>query len=466
MLTACLAVVILGPVLAFGNGFYSPTVGQRASAMGGAFIGLADDYSAVHWNPAGITQIKGMEATVSGQDVVSFTSREGFVRYYGYGATADLYALGEIGATGTINNRIAPGFFFYTDAGPLRSVFDKVGVAAYTLCEYGSEWSGDNVLSNDDFVWHEDDFLYRGVFGESQDYESRVKTYVISPVVAKEVMPGLSVGVSANFAYSHFEMNDVFMEGIVDTIDDPNSPFPEYGLALIPVQMSDDVTGWGYGATVGVLYRASSRASVGLTLRTPITVSYDGVFSLRINPLWTGEQAFHQKSDFELTYPMWVGLGGAYRDFLFDGLTVTGDVQWTAWSSIDKIQRNIVWGGQWSPEDIESFEVFDTTTLNWEDTIEVAVGFDYRLGRSMSLNLGYRSSPSPSPDETYDFVLPMTGKNVIATGVTYRQDFWRATFALEYQAGDKRRLTGTTSDMSGSHVEDLLVPSLSFTYAF
>ena len=42
MLITCLAVLVLGPVLAFGNGFYSPTVGPRASAMGGAFIGLAD----------------------------------------------------------------------------------------------------------------------------------------------------------------------------------------------------------------------------------------------------------------------------------------------------------------------------------------------------------------------------------------------------------------------------------------
>ena len=83
LLIMCLAVLILGPVLALGNGFYTPGVGPRASAMGGAFIGLADDYSAVYWNPAGITQIQGMEVTVTGHDVVSLASREGVVRYYG-----------------------------------------------------------------------------------------------------------------------------------------------------------------------------------------------------------------------------------------------------------------------------------------------------------------------------------------------------------------------------------------------
>jgi len=36
-------------------------VGARAMAMGGAYVGVADDYSAMYWNPAGLGQIKRME---------------------------------------------------------------------------------------------------------------------------------------------------------------------------------------------------------------------------------------------------------------------------------------------------------------------------------------------------------------------------------------------------------------------
>jgi long-chain fatty acid transport protein len=463
ILIACLAVLILGPALALANGFYMPTVGSRAGAMGGAFIGLADDYSAVYWNPAGITQIKGMEVTATGHDVVSFASREGFVRFDGYGGAADRFALGSIGVTSEIHNNIAPGFFFFTDAGPLRSVFDKVGVAAYTLTEYASTWRGDDVFGNGSFIGHADDFNYRFLVADMQDYESRMKTYVISPVFAKEVVPGLSIGVTANFAYSHFTLSDVFMETYVDTIETPN-PDDDYALYITPVQVTDDVTGWGYGATVGVLYRASTQVSAGLVFRTPMTVSYDGVYS--IGASGGGEVVEYQyNSDFELKFPMWAGAGFAYRDFLFDGLTMTGDVQWTAWSSIESIDRNVLWGGAWSDDDLEMLEGLETTELNWEDTVQVGVGFDIRLGRSTSLNLGYRNSPSPVSDENYDFVMPQTAKNVLAGGVTYRQDFWRASFALEYHAGDERRIVGS-DEMDGKHVEDLLIPSLSFTYAF
>jgi long-chain fatty acid transport protein len=41
---------------ALANGFNLDGVGSKAIGMGGAFIGLADDPSAVFWNPAGLTQ--------------------------------------------------------------------------------------------------------------------------------------------------------------------------------------------------------------------------------------------------------------------------------------------------------------------------------------------------------------------------------------------------------------------------
>ena len=461
MLIMCLAVLILGPVLAPANGLYPPTVGPRAGAMGGAFIGLADDYSAVYWNPAGITQIKGMEVTATGHDVVSLASRDGYVIYDAYGVAEGRFAMAEIGATNRVANRVAPAVFFYSDAGPLRSVFDKVGIAAYTLTEYGTRWDGGDVLSNRDFVGHENDFDYRFLLANMQDYESRIKTYVISPVVAKEIIPGLSVGATANIAYSHFKLSNVQQQQIVEFIDLP-APSPDmWGLYLVPVQFTDDATAWGFGGTVGLLYRANSQVSAGLTVRSPMTMSYEGTYGAKYDSDWIGSVEEKYNEDFELRLPTWAGAGFAYRDFLFDGLTLTGDVQWTDWSTFDVISRTVVVRDSLG----EEMSVSEVTRLDWEDTLEVAVGFDYRLGRSLALNMGYRNSPSPVPDERYDFVMPQTDKNVIAMGVTYRQDFWRASFAFEYHTGDARRITGT-EDMNGKHIEDLLIPSLSFTYAF
>jgi len=43
-------------------------VGARAEALGGAFVAIADDPSALYWNPAGITQIKSISLQVTKTD--------------------------------------------------------------------------------------------------------------------------------------------------------------------------------------------------------------------------------------------------------------------------------------------------------------------------------------------------------------------------------------------------------------
>lgn len=48
-----------------GAQFLQLPVGARAEAMSGAFVGLADDASAVFWNPAGIVKVKNVEAYFS-----------------------------------------------------------------------------------------------------------------------------------------------------------------------------------------------------------------------------------------------------------------------------------------------------------------------------------------------------------------------------------------------------------------
>jgi hypothetical protein len=57
-----LGLVVLLPSLALA-GFLSMEEGARATAMGGAFIGVADDATAVFWNPAGHGLSSGLKLT-------------------------------------------------------------------------------------------------------------------------------------------------------------------------------------------------------------------------------------------------------------------------------------------------------------------------------------------------------------------------------------------------------------------
>lgn len=70
-LTVALAVA-LAPLAAFGAGkgeaggqFLRVGVGARAPAMGGAFSPVADDATAIYWNPAGLAQLEKREVSLS-----------------------------------------------------------------------------------------------------------------------------------------------------------------------------------------------------------------------------------------------------------------------------------------------------------------------------------------------------------------------------------------------------------------
>lgn len=460
VLALSLAALALATGLAAAGGFYGPGVGPRASAMGGAFIGLADDYSAVHWNPAGITQIEGMEVTVSAQDVVSLASRDGGIRYEGtMEEDIDRYVIQNVRATSNANQRVAPGVFFYMDPGPLRGA--KLGLCAYTLAEYGSSWDANDVA--DEVLRHAYNYNAWIFEGEPPDFESRVRGYVISPVVAVKFGPSLSLGLAAHALYGHFELtNGGWIEETELTVGESGQS--TWVMHLDPYERSEDLIGWGFGATLGALYALNEDISFGAAVRRPITVAMEGDIEVTsTNPAY---QSAPQSESFDLTYPMWAGIGVAYRDFLMDGMDVTMDVQWTQWGKLAKITRTV---------DNELPGGLGTTQLDWENTFEFGVGLDYRLTRSTSLYFGYRSSPSPAPDETYDFVLPQTDKRVISFGVGYRQDVWSMDFCLEYQLGQAREFDvaenvftiGTNGeDITDKNFEDVMIPSLSFTYGF
>jgi hypothetical protein len=49
-------------------------IGARAMSLGGAFVSVADDPTAVYWNPAGLTAISGLQAFVSAETMADFSA--------------------------------------------------------------------------------------------------------------------------------------------------------------------------------------------------------------------------------------------------------------------------------------------------------------------------------------------------------------------------------------------------------
>ena len=60
----CSLILVIALILSLtsgliANGLSLNSMGTRALGMGGAFVGLADDASAIYWNPAGLSNVEG-----------------------------------------------------------------------------------------------------------------------------------------------------------------------------------------------------------------------------------------------------------------------------------------------------------------------------------------------------------------------------------------------------------------------
>ncbi len=155
--------------------FVEIETGARAMGMGGAFVAVADDVTALHWNPAGLAaldriQVFGMRTSVYGVDAISEdsaiagwgTGRRGVALGWARTGAKDLYnedtiVLGAGAATpieglraGLAVKRLsvdAPGYDYYNDPN-----FNTDGDAAFAAdigCLYRRPtWSAGAVVRN------------------------------------------------------------------------------------------------------------------------------------------------------------------------------------------------------------------------------------------------------------------------------------------------------------------------------
>ncbi len=82
-LTAAAVAILLLPGIASGSSSKSgfPSPGERAQAMGNAFVAVANDTNAVFWNPAGMALIKDRQAQVSHTDLYGLGFDYNYVAY-------------------------------------------------------------------------------------------------------------------------------------------------------------------------------------------------------------------------------------------------------------------------------------------------------------------------------------------------------------------------------------------------
>ncbi|MEE9431193.1 MAG: outer membrane protein transport protein [Melioribacteraceae bacterium] len=394
--------------ITFANGLSLNSVGTKALGMGGAFVGLANDATAIYWNPAGLA---GQRSSVD----LFFTG----VMPLGS------YKMDVAGIDATTESNLYP-------TGGLLGVYsaDKLtfGLGVYVPAGLGAEWNGADLA------------VFSG--GSAFDWESKIGVVAISPSIAYQVSDKFSIGLSANIYYAMF---DLLRPDAADLNQD--------GIPETPVQYTEESTGLGYGATVGLKYDVNNKLSLGAAFRTSTSVTMDGTADIDVPGMGN---IINTEFTRDVTWPMWISGGIAYKPTKC--LTVALDVQYSNWAKLDKLVADY----EKMPE--------GEFNLDWEDAVQIRFGSEYLVSPVTAIRLGYYYDPAPAPDETLNILFPSSNNHVVTAGFGHSFGKYRIDAAIEYLLGGDRDVEAypvgaIPENMPGIHHLDVFAFSLGFGYA-
>lgn len=123
-------------------------VGARAIAMGGAYTGVASDYSAIYWNPAGLAQMQYSEFSAG----LSYLSMKNNSTFFGSSegynnSNTALNSLGLVHKVPTLRGNLVLGFGFHRQANFLSGLsftgFNPNSSILQTYARNGAQYPSD-----------------------------------------------------------------------------------------------------------------------------------------------------------------------------------------------------------------------------------------------------------------------------------------------------------------------------------
>ena len=437
MKKSLLALVFLVMIVALcGNGISLNSIGPKAGAMGGAFIGQADDATAVFWNPAGLVD-QPATFNVSMVDVFLFPTYKDADK--GIDAEGDdVRFISPHVFTNYSSDRFAWGFGIFVPHG------------------LGVNWDGQDLLAfSGPSIVDSLSVQHNNSYGKAFNWSSEISMITVSSSAAYEVTDKFNVGFTVNI--HHGSMKIERGENRVDNFTNALTPD---ALGVLDTQYEEDLSGSGTSFGFGLQYTPIENLIIGLSYRSPalVELSGDAKFTRMPIPNETGgtTESSHElyvRRDFDI--PFFIGLGTSWR--ATDRWTFNFDAQLTRWNTYDKMVSQVI---------MEQGTENVITYMDWEDGLQIRFGTEYQATDALALRAGYFYDPAPAPDETTNILFPSSTNNNVTLGSGYTWRNFTLDLALEYYFGEEREVKQELHNMAGTHQMDVFAYILGLTYTF
>lgn len=268
----------------FAGGFQLNIRGAKAVAMGGAFTAVANDPSAVYWNAAGLTQMKGTNFMLSSHLVAPQTSFRGVLPAVDrYRSENRVFFPTHLFVSHTFSDKFAAGFGFTQPFG------------------LGTTWDED---------WP----------GKYLAIETGLTTYVLSPVV--NYRPFAMLSLSAGFLY-----------GFADVKITRKSPISNLFAAdaFVELEGSDNAA---FGFNAGLMFKPFRFLTLGASYTSEMSYEFEGTATTTA-PSQFASQLPSGNITAELTTPQNFAVGLSAD--ITNRIKISAEYQFVGWSSYDTL---------------------------------------------------------------------------------------------------------------------------------
>ena len=341
-----------------------------ATGLGRAFAGeaaMADNASAQFRNPAMLTYLKGIQISTGAIYVDPNIDISG---------THTL--LGQTGSSDFANNAIIPNFYFS------RPLTDKatIGIA------FGTHFGMRTDLGTD---------FKASMFGN----QAEVHTVEINPNLGYKINDQLSVGAGVRYvmASGHFgAASPITLPGMINK-----------GQHLKYMEGEDNAWGW----QAGTAWQINANNRIGISYQSAVKLNLEGhADGVAFDGFKNGRYAG--------TLPLELPASAEIASFhqLNDQWAVHASVNWTDWSSFEKLEANIPQlGGN-----------HHIKNEYWKDNYRFAIGTTYQATNKLVLRSGVAYDTSAVDEANRTQTIPETDRTWLSVGAGYA---WSENLTLD-----------------------------------
>jgi long-chain fatty acid transport protein len=351
--------------LALAGGFQINEQGAKALAMANAFTGVANNPSAIFFNPAGITQLLGTQFT-AGLSVIAPTTK-----FTGPSPETTEWEM---------EKQVFTPFDVY-----ITHQFDEnwyAGLGVNNQYGLGTEWPSD---------WA----------GNLLAVDTEIKSFFFTPVVAYKFSDQFSLSVGGVVSYAEVK--------ILSNI-----------LRQPPVVFDLEGNKTSFGFTAGLMYKPLQKLSVGLSYRSEVKFDFEGTAvstpaSMTIPGVGTIEFP-HGDVTAPLTTPQNITIGLGITPS--PELTLAADFQYVGWSSYDKLE--ITFNNFDLDPRTPGIQNVSSSDRKYENTFIVRGGAEFKTSDVFALRAGVFYDKNPIKTEYVDPTLPDADRVGINVGFGYK----------------------------------------------